>query len=373
MARHGDRLPTVTILIPARNEERHIAACLDSLIGGNYPEDRLEILVLDGSSKDSTTAIVRQYADRYDFIRILNNPKRSIPAAMNIGIGEATGDVVMKADAHSIYPRDYVRKCASRLYEHDAANVGGRFEVLPSGDRWIARCIALASMHPLGTGRYYRWLRSREGPTEVETVSFGCFRKEFLEQRQLLFNENLHRGEDIEFNARLKRAGGKILVFPDIVFTYLARPDLRTMLRHQFHCGFWAIRARRYGVGATWRAVAPLVLFIGALGLAMSSLLIPSLPWLCGALAAVYGAALLSASFLTARAQGSLRYFVLMPIVLAGIHVSHSLGSTYALLFGALTRVSAAGSSVGRRRFAESQATAATTSASDSPRHWDHA
>ncbi|MFN3975395.1 MAG: glycosyltransferase, partial [Dehalococcoidia bacterium] len=119
-----ETLPFVSAIVPCRNEERFIAACLDSLIANDYPKERLEILVVDGMSKDGTRRIVQTYAQRYPFILLLSNSKRIIPSAMNIGIGHARGDIILKVDAHSTYAPDYIRKCVTALQEYGADNVG---------------------------------------------------------------------------------------------------------------------------------------------------------------------------------------------------------------------------------------------------------
>src|SRR5215472_8860141 len=117
-----EQLPFATVIVPCRNEERNIARCLDSILANDYPKDRLEILVLDGMSEDKTREIVGGYEKRFSCVRLLDNPQKHIPMAMNIGIREARGERILKMDAHSTYPSDYVSLCVKYQDEYGAEN-----------------------------------------------------------------------------------------------------------------------------------------------------------------------------------------------------------------------------------------------------------
>src|SRR5712691_5993977 len=134
--------PRCSVIVPCRNERKYIARCLDSIIANSYPKDRLEVLVVDGQSEDGTRDIIAKYTRQYHFIRLLVNAKRLIPSAMNRGVSEATGDVIMKMDAHSTYPADYIEKSITYLQNYDADNVGGVCIIGPGTDGRIARAIA---------------------------------------------------------------------------------------------------------------------------------------------------------------------------------------------------------------------------------------
>src|SRR5512135_2689892 len=100
------QLPLVSVVIPMRNEAAHIAACLDSILAQDYPAERLEIIVVDGDSDDDSLQVLRGYGTR---LRVLRNPSRIVPAAMNIGIRAAHGDVIARVDAHTMLATDYIR------------------------------------------------------------------------------------------------------------------------------------------------------------------------------------------------------------------------------------------------------------------------
>src|ERR1700693_2771441 len=121
--------PMISIIIPCRNEVRFIANCLDSVLGNGFPLERLEILIVDGMSDDGTRAIIRDYAARYPLVRLLDNLHRVTPYALNIGIREAKGDVIMRLDAHTICARDYIARCVGVILRYGADDVGGTLKI----------------------------------------------------------------------------------------------------------------------------------------------------------------------------------------------------------------------------------------------------
>ena len=162
----------VSLILPCRNEESHIAACLDSLLASTYPRDDLELIVVDGDSDDRTRDIVARYAERHVCIRLLDNPKRIVPTALNIGIRAATGDVILRADAHALYPPEYVPRLVAALLASGADNVGGCVVTLPSDDSATASAIATALSHPFGVGNSWFRIGRARTPRWVDTVPY---------------------------------------------------------------------------------------------------------------------------------------------------------------------------------------------------------
>ena len=208
-----NEIPFISIIIPCRNEEKFIRECMDSIINNDFPNNRLEIMVVDGQSEDSTREIVRRYSDKYSFVKILDNQKKIVPAALNMGIKNSKGDVILRMDSHNVYEKDYITKCVKYLMEYDIENVGGVCVTLPGADTVIARCIALALSQPFGVGNSQFRIGLKE-PKYVDTVPFGCFKKEVFEKNGF-FDEDLIRNQDDEFNLRLIKNGGKVLLAPD--------------------------------------------------------------------------------------------------------------------------------------------------------------
>jgi len=239
----GD-LPFVSIIIPSRNEKKFIGKCLDSIIAQYYPKDKIEVIVVDGMSEDKTREIIKKYVEHYSFIKMLNNPRKIVPAALNIGIQHAKGEIIIRMDAHTVYNNDYVQKCVEYLLKYNIDNVGGIWKTRPGEDSVIARSIAFALSHPFGVGNSHFRIGSSK-PRLVDTVPFGCYRKEIFNEIGY-FNENLVRNQDIEFNRRLKKAGKKTLLAPDIISYYYARSTLKNLAKNNLWNGFWVIYSNRF-------------------------------------------------------------------------------------------------------------------------------
>ena len=290
--------PFVTVIVPCRNEERHLAACLDSVLATAYPHDRMEILVVDGQSVDDTRAIAEGYAKRAGSetpVLVLSNPAGTAPAGMNIGIRHARGDVIARMDAHALYPREYLPRLVEALENTGADNVGGVPETLPASQTPLARAIAVACSHPFGVGNS----RFRIGAATnqwVDTVAFGCWRRQLFNWLGM-FDEELVRIQDDELNHRLITKGGKILLVANVTAQYFARETLPQLGRMFFQYGFYKpLVARKIGRVMTARQLAPPALTLGLIASALLAVFAPIGRWLGLALVLVYGAAILWAT-----------------------------------------------------------------------------
>jgi GT2 family glycosyltransferase len=210
-------------------------------------------------------------------VRIVDNPKKNIPSGLNIAIGAAGGEYIVRLDAHSIPYPDYIERCVAALRDELGDNVGGVWEIRPGGSHWIARVIAVAAAHPLGVGD----ARYRLGgfPQAVDTVPFGAFRKDLF-GRIGLYDETLLTNEDYEFNVRIRQAGGQVWFDPQIRSIYFSRASLRQLLTQYWRYGFWKGRMiRRYPNTLRWRQLLPPLFILGILSLAMFSWFVPALGW----------------------------------------------------------------------------------------------
>lgn len=256
----------VSIILPCRNEASYIAACLDSILATRWPRQALEVLAVDGASDDGTRAVVAEYARRHPIVRLLDNPARVVPTGLNIGIRAATGDVIVRMDAHVIYPPEYVPRLVAALEESRADNVGACIVTHPADDSPTARAIATALSHPFGVGN--SWFRIGAGERRwVDTVPFGCYRRHVF-SRIGMFDEDLVRNQDDEFNHRLIRHGGRILLVPDVVSHYYARGSFRQLARMYYQYGlFKPLAARKIGRIMTIRQLVPALLVLALAGL----------------------------------------------------------------------------------------------------------
>src|SRR2546422_11468375 len=303
MTRPAGRVAKVSVIVPCRNEERYIARCLDSIMATDYPSDRLEVLVVDGQSEDGTRAILHEYVARYPSIRVLDNPGRIQPIALNVGIRAATGEILMRMDAHALYPKNYITDLVTALETSGADNVGGVLITAPARETPIGRAIAIALSQPFGVGNAYFRIGVRQ-PRWVDTVAFFCCRRETFE-RVGLFDEQLARDEDSEFNARLIKRGGRILLSPNVVSHYYARDSLSQVARMYYQYGYSKpLVARKLGAVMTGRQLVPppFVLFLAAD--ALLSPLVRLAEILLAATGAAYLLAVLGCSITAGRRAG---------------------------------------------------------------------
>ena len=322
--------PLVTSVIPCRNEVRYIGQCLESLIRCDYPKDRLEVLVCDGMSDDGTREIVAGYAARHSFIRLVDNPERITPCAMNAGIRESRGDVIMPMGAHAVYSPTYISQLVAALDETGADNVGGVLVTLPANGRPVARALAIGLSHPFGVGNSYFRIGAAERRL-VDTVPFGCYRRAVFD-RIGVFDPELIRNQDDELNARLLKRGGRIMLIPEVVSYYYARASLGQVARMFYQYGYFKpLAAWKVGQIMTVRQLVP-ALFVAAL--AVTALLAP---WLeparlaLAAIAGAYGAVALASAILAARKHG-LRSALALLAVFPALHLSYGLGSIVAVV-----------------------------------------
>ena len=314
----------VSIIIPCRNEEKHISDCLDSIIANDYPKDKFEVLVVDGMSEDGTREIIEKYAQQSPNIKLLDNPKKIVPIAMNLGIENAKGNIIIRIDVHAEYPKDYISKVVHWLEKSGADNVGGILITLPGADTLKANAIASALSSPFGVGNAMFRTGVKE-PTYVDTVPFGAYRKEVFSKIGL-FDEELVRNQDDEFNLRLIKNGGKILLVPEIVSYYYARDSLSKLWRMYCQYGYFKIRViQKIGAVLTVRQVIP-SLFVGSLML--TGILSFLTKYFLGMFFVIFGLYLvanIAFSFHIALKNG-LKLFLVLPLAYATLHFGYGLG-----------------------------------------------
>lgn len=258
--------PFVSIIIPCFNEEKFIRSLLDNILEQDYPGDRFEVFVIDGMSVDHTSEIIEEYSSRRPAIRLLRNEKRFVPFALNLGIRHSNGEVIIRLDAHSRYPVNYVSQLVDYLFKLNADNVGGVWETKPANDspKAISIAIALSSVFGVGDSRYRLGVKEVR---KVDTVPFGCFRKDLFD-RIGYFDEELLRNQDDEFNARIIENGGSIYLIPDIIITYYSRSDISALMRMFYQYAYFKpLVNKKLKKPATVRQFIPplfvLFLFVG--------------------------------------------------------------------------------------------------------------
>jgi glycosyltransferase involved in cell wall biosynthesis len=314
-------LPKVSVIVPCYNEQSTIRLLLEALREQTYPRSAMEVIVADGLSTDGTReAILGFQRDFPDLaVRVVDNAKRIIPSGANRAIEASRGDIIIRLE-------NSVRAHA----EGRGDNVGGVWEIRPGADTWIARSIAVAAAHPLGVGDAL--YRHAKRAAEVDTVPFGSFRRTLVEQVGF-FDETLLSNEDYEFNARVRKWGGKIWLDPSIRSVYFARATLPELIRQYWRYGFWKWRMlRRYPDTLRWRQALPPVFVLSLIGLAVLALFFP----LAGLVLAVefllYVFIMILAGLRLALQQKRAYLIVGLPLAIATMHISWGSGFLWSIL-----------------------------------------
>ncbi len=316
--------PTISIVLPCRNEVRHIGRCLDSILASTYPQDRIETVIADGMSDDGTREIIAGYAAAHSRIVMVDNPRRIAPAGMNVGIAVARGDIVVRMDAHATYPTDYLPRLVRALLETGADNVGTLVETLPADDSSMARAIAIGLSHRLGVGNS-AFRVGASGRKWVDHVCFGCWRKELLE-RLGQFDEELVRGQDVEFNARLLNQGGRILLLSEVSSGYHARRTLGQLARMMYQYGYFKpLIARKAGRILTARQLVPSLFVLAIFGSAVLGLVWPAAFRALAAVAGSYAIVVAGSALLRTRRDGWRAALALLAVFPA-MHFTYGIG-----------------------------------------------
>ncbi|MEO8592833.1 MAG: glycosyltransferase [Candidatus Solibacter sp.] len=261
-------MTSVSIVIPCRNEKGHVRLLLDGILSQDFGGLTWEALIADGMSRDGTREIVSEYMAREPRIRMVDNPGRIVSSGLNLAILAATGEIVVRMDAHTVYAPDYVRKCVFWLKKTEADCVGGPWQA--RGSTYTSRAIAAAFQSPLSAGGARSHNPSFEG--FVDTVYLGCWRRSTL-QALGGFDEDLVRNQDDELSLRIHLRGGKLWQTPDIVSWYCPRSSLRALLHQYYQYGFWKVAViRKHRRPASWRHLVPGLFLMGLSGLLLAAI-----------------------------------------------------------------------------------------------------
>lgn len=325
-------MPKVSVLIPCYNEQSTIRLLLEALREQTFPRAEMEVIISDGMSTDNTREVIATF--QKDFpdlaVRVVDNAQRSIPSAVNRAIEASRGEILVRLDAHSKPYPDYVAKCVQAHEEKRGDNVGGVWEIQPSADTWIAKSIAVAAAHPLGVGdALYRHAKQA---AEVDTVPFGSFKRGLIE-RVGAFDESLLTNEDYEFNARVRKAGGRIWLDPAIRSIYFARATLLELARQYWRYGFWKWRMlRRYPDTLRWRQALPPLLVLSLIILTLLSIFIPMVRFALISELVLYFLVMILAGLSAAVRQKKVFLLTGLPLTIPVMHITWGGGFLWSIL-----------------------------------------
>lgn len=311
----------LSVIVPIYNEERFIEACVASLLAQDFPQEEMELLLVDGASTDRTPELLEKLAQEHpSVIRVLQNPKRIQSAAMNLGAKAARGTYLIRVDAHADYPPNYFSRCVSLMEETGAQNVGCIWNT--QGKTPKAQMIAMMLTSPFGVGGAAFRTGGKSG--WVDTVPFGTFRKDYYESIGG-FDERLARSEDNEINYRIRKNGGKIYMTDEMAVTYYCRETVSALGRMAFANGKWNVIAAKLCPGSmSLKYFVPLAFVLSLVVMPFLCLLHPVFCWLFAAELALYlGLSLYFALQKTHEVKKLLRLWLLFP----AFHIPYGLGS----------------------------------------------
>jgi len=320
-------LPFVSLILPIRNEAKHIRGCLESIAQQDFPHEQMEIIIADGLSTDNTKEVVETFKPSDIPLIWLDNPEKIVPTGLNLAIRQARGDVIIRVDGHTTLASDYVQQCVLALQCSGAENVGGRMN--PVGKNTFGKAVALATSSPFGVGGARFHYSTQE--EWVDTVYLGAWPKEVF-QKVGLFDEELVRDQDDEFNYRLREAGGKILLSPRINSWYSVRSQPKDLWKQYLQYGFWKVRVfQKHPRQMRWSQFIPPI-FVLAVLISLLIAILFSWGWkVLLFLAGLYLFAALIATLLTAARKGWLEV-CLLPFTFAILHVSYGSGFLWGLI-----------------------------------------
>ncbi len=314
-----ENYPLVSVVMPVLNEGKYIHKTLSTLLSQDYPREFMEIIIADGLSKDQTWSIVKSFQTENPQLVLIENSKKSAAAGLNAALRVAKGEIIVRMDGHTRIASDYVRQCIEELKRTGADNVGGKMNA--EGENYFGDSVAIATSTPFGVGNASFHYADKED--WVDTVYLGAWRREVF-GRIGVFDENVGRNEDDEFNYRLLDNGGRIFLTQKIKSKYIPRSNPFSLSKQYFVYGFWKVRVfQKHPRQVRWRHFIPpvfaLCLITGLIlyFMGFSQLLIGS--------GVLYAAANFSASIISV-AQKGWKYLGFLPLVFLILHLSYGFG-----------------------------------------------
>ena len=326
-------LPFVSALIVCRNEEDYIKLSLGSLLNQDYPDDKYEILIIDGISTDQTIEsaedVIIQYKKAHGScpkVVFYKNDKKILAAGWNIGIENAKGEFVFRIDAHSAAASDYIKQCVKTILKYDAVCVGGKIESksLQGEDDVITKVLSSA----FGVGNSSFRVSNIEGYSD--TAVYGLYRKSIFTEVGY-FDETLVRNQDIELHARIKNAGGKFYFNPEIHSVYYTRNTIKKMLKQAYQNGKWnPIVQKKNKSALSLRHTVPF-LFVMFIGIAFVLGFLHKIFWYLEVF--VIALHLILGVVFSVKKTKKLSEVIKMPFLFVSLHVSYGAGYLTGLFY----------------------------------------
>lgn len=315
------KLPFVSVIIPCRNEKKFIEKCLNSIITNDYPPKKIEILVVDGMSDDKTREIIKIFTKKYSFIKLLDNPKKIVPTAMNIGLKSAQGNVIIRIDAHSWITQNFIIKNIECLRKTKADCVGGPIKSLSDTFMGKAISLAMSSLFGVGNARF----RYSQKSGYVDTLAFSAYRREVFDKIGL-FDEEFIRNQDDELNFRLIKNNGKIFMSPEIKSFYYVRSTLFKLWRQYFQYGYFKVKLiQKNKAFPSLRCLVPAIFICSLIISGILGLFFLFFLWVFFGILGCYLIFILIGSLILSL-KNNLKYFSILPVIFIILHFRYGFG-----------------------------------------------
>lgn len=264
----------VSVVIPCFNEEKYIISCLSSICSQKLPVDTsLKVLVCDGKSTDRTVFLIKEFIQTHPEVQYIVNEKRTTPFALNLGITHQESDMVIIFGAHAVMKENYIIYCIDKICSSkEIGCVGGLIHNIYETKQSYYIGLAMSSSFGVGNAHF------RTGTAEgfVDTVAFGAYSRDAINQVGL-FDEELIRNQDDEYNYRVLKHGYKIWLDSRIQSDYYVRSSIKKLFKQYYQYGYWKVYVnKKHRTVTTIRQLIPfffvLYLLAGMIGSMFSNL-----------------------------------------------------------------------------------------------------
>ncbi|MDV4150375.1 glycosyltransferase family 2 protein [Clostridium sp. AL.422] len=316
----------VSFIVIAYNAGNKLASLLEDLKKQSYNHNNIEIILVDSSSSDNTKDIMNNFKNSVnDFmnIKVLDNPKKVLPSGWNVALKEAKGEIILRVDAHSSLPEDFIEKNVKYINEGEKIVGGHRISIIDEDNKW-QRVLLTAEKSLFGSG--IAAYRRSESTKYVKTLAHAAYSKEVFDNVGM-YNEKLFRTEDNEMHYRMREKGYKFYFNPDIVSYHHARNEFSKMCKQKYLNGYWI--GLTMGVCPKCFSIYHLVPFAFVIALIIFSLLasiggvVMPLALLCGAYAIVN----LGISLIEIVKNKFLIEMFALPFILLSLHICYGVGT----------------------------------------------
>lgn len=322
----------VAVVIPTLNEEKFIEQCLESVMQQTFPFEKMDVMVVDGGSKDKTREIVSRISQEHPNVRLIPNPGKIQSIAFNIGVKESSAPYVVRLDAHVLYKNDYIERSLNLIQSDKSfGNVGGICLIEPQRKELIPEASAILNQVRFGIGGAA--FRVGNEAKEVDSVPFGTFPRKVLEKVGGM-REDLARGEDNEINSRIRKNGYKVFIDPQIQSTYFSRDTIKGNMKQMYANGLSIgklLYIDRDSVGL--RHMVPLAFVMAIIGSFVLGCIWTPLFALLGLVLGAYLLADLAATVSACRKFGW-KYALVLPLLFFLVHVSYGWGTIVGIAKG---------------------------------------